>query len=59
MLEWVVLYLRRGDFDIDNDGSQRSFEELCWVVDGICIQDDQLEGLGQLKYPLYLALNLG
>lgn len=53
-----VPYFRWGDFDVDNDGSQRGFEELCWVIDGVCIQDDQLEGLGQLKDPLYLTLDL-
>lgn len=56
---WAVLYFRRGDFDVDDDGSQRSFEELCRVVDGVCVQDDQLKGLGQLKDPLYLTLDLG
>lgn len=55
---WIVLYLRRGDFDVNDDGSQRSFKELCWMVDGVCIQDDQLERLSQLKDPLYLTLNL-
>ncbi len=54
----VVLYFRRGDFDVDDDGSQRSFEELRRVVDGVCIQDDQLKGLGQLKDPLYFTLDL-
>lgn len=53
-----MLYFRRGDFDIDNDGSKRGFEELCWVIDGVCIQDDQLERLGQLKDPFYLTLDL-
>lgn len=54
-----VLYFRRGHFDVDDDGSQRCLQELCWVVDGVCIQDDQLKRLGQLKDPLDLALNLG
>lgn len=53
-----MLYLRRGDFDVDDDGSKRSFEELCWVIDGVCIQDDQLKRLGQLKDPFYLTLDL-
>lgn len=54
----LALYLRRGDLDVDDDGSQRRFEELCRMVDGVCIQDDQLKGLGQLEDPLYLTLNL-
>lgn len=52
-----VLYFRRGDFDIDDDGRQRRFEELCWVIDGVCIQDNQLKWLGQLKDPLYFTLD--
>lgn len=55
---WVALYFRGGNFDVDDDGSQRSFEQLCWVVDGVCIQDDQLKRLGQFKDPLYLTLDL-
>lgn len=55
----VVLHLGRGDFDVDDDGSQRSLEELGRVVDGVCVQDDQLKRLGQLKDPLNLTLNLG
>lgn len=55
---WDVLYFRRGNFDVDDDGSQRSFEELCRVVDSVCVQDDQLKRLGQLKDPLYLTLDL-
>ena len=55
---WAVLYFRRGDFDVDDDGSQRSFEELCRVVDGVGVQDDQLKRLGQLEDPLDLTLNL-
>lgn len=55
---WVSSYFGGGDFDIDDDGSQRGFEELCWVVDGICIQDNQLKRLGQLKDSLYFTLDL-
>lgn len=54
----VVLYFGRGHFDVDDDGSQRGFEELRWVIDGVCIQDDQLERLGQLEDPLDLTLDL-
>lgn len=28
------------------------------MIDGVCIQDDQLKRLGQLKDPLYLTLDL-
>lgn len=45
------------NFDIDNDGSQRGFGQLGWVVDGVCIQHYQLQGLGQFKDPLNLALD--
>lgn len=54
----VALYFRRGDFDVDDDGSQRGFEELRWVVDGVGVQDNQLKRLGQLEDPLDLTLNL-
>lgn len=54
----AVFYLGGGDFDVDNDRSQGGFEELCWMVDGVCIQNDQLKRLGQLKDPLDLTLNL-
>lgn len=54
----MAFYLWRRHFDVDDDGSQRGLEELCWMVDGVCIQYDQLKGLGQLKDPLYLTLNL-
>lgn len=55
----LLLHLWRGDFDVDDDGSQRRLEELRRVVDGVCVQDNQLEGLGQLKDPLDLTLDLG
>lgn len=55
----TAAYLGRRDFNVDDDGSQRGFEELRWMVDGVCIQYDQLKRLGQLKDPLYLTLNLG
>lgn len=54
----MAFYLWWRHFDVDDDGSQRGLEELCWMVDGVCIQYDQLKGLGQLKDPLYLTLNL-
>lgn len=54
----TLLYFGWGDFNVDDDGSQRCFEELGRVVDGIGIQHDQLKRLCQLKDPLYLALDL-
>lgn len=53
----ALLYFGWWHFNIDDDGSQRCFEELGWMVDGICIQDDQLKRLCQLKDPLYLTLD--
>lgn len=55
---YAMLHLRWGDFDVDDDGGQRCFEELCWMVDSVCIQDDQLKWLSQLKNSLYFTLNL-
>lgn len=55
----VQLYLRRGNLDVDDDGRQGGFGQLCRVIDGVGVQDHQLQGFGQLKYPLDLALNLG
>lgn len=55
---WGELYLRRGNLNVDDDGRQRGFGQLRGVVDGVCVQDHQLQGLGQLKDPLDLALNL-
>lgn len=53
-----MLYFGRGHFDVDNDGGQRGFEKLRRVIDGVCIQDDQLQRLGKLKDPLDLTLDL-
>lgn len=54
----MMPYLRWGYFDIDNDGSQGGLCQLRGVVDGVCIQSDQLEGAGQLKDALDLTLHL-
>lgn len=53
-----MLYLGRGDFNVDNDGSEGGFGELCGMVDGVCVQDHELQGFGELKYPLNLTLDL-
>lgn len=51
-------HLGRCDLDVNNDGGQRSFRELGWVVDGVSVQGDQLQGPGQLEDPLNLTLYL-
>lgn len=51
-------YLWWGYFDIDDDGSQRGLCQLGGVVDGVCIQSDQLEGARQLKDALNFTLHL-
>lgn len=51
-------YLRRGNFDVDDDGREGGFGELCWVVDGVRVQNHQLQSFGEFKYPLDLTLNL-
>ena len=43
---------------MDDDGGQRSLEELGRVVDGVSIQDHQLQRASQLKDPLNLTLHL-
>lgn len=53
-----VQYLGRGHFDVDNDGGQRGLEELGRMVDGVSVQDHQLQGAGQLEDPLDLTLHL-
>lgn len=53
-----VQYLGRGHFDVDNDGGQRGLEKLGRMVDGVSVQDHQLQGAGQLKDPLNLTLHL-
>lgn len=50
--------LWRGNFHVHNDGSEGSFSELCGVVDGVSVQNHQLQGFGELKYSLNLTLNL-
>lgn len=55
----VPLYLWRGNFNVDDDGRQGGFGQLRGVVDGVGVQDHQLQGFGQLEDPLDLALDLG
>ena len=57
--EWAnLLYLGWGHFNVDDDGCEGGFGELCRMVDGVCVQNHQLQGFGELKYPLNLTLNL-
>lgn len=59
IFEWGhLLYLWWGNFNVDNDGCEGGFGELCRMVDGIRVQNHQLQGFGELKYPLNLTLNL-
>lgn len=50
-------YLWRGNLNVNNDRSKGGFGELCWVVDGVGIQNHQLQSFGELKYPLNLTLD--
>lgn len=53
-----LLYLWRGDFDVDDDGCEGGFGELRGVVDGVRVQNHQLQGFGEFEYPLDLTLDL-
>lgn len=55
----IIVYLRWGDFDVNNNWGQWGLEELRWVVDGVRIQHNQLQGPRQLEDPLDLTLHLG
>ena len=50
-------HLRRGDLDVDDDRGQGGLSQLGRVVDGVCVQNHQLQGPGQLKDTLYLTLH--
>lgn len=51
-------YLRGGHLHVHDDGCQRGFGELGGMVDGVRVQDHQLQGFGQFEYPLDLTLDL-
>lgn len=51
-------YLWWGDFNMDDDGGQGGLEKLRRVVDGVGIQNHQLQRAGQLKDPFNLTLHL-
>ncbi|TNN73107.1 hypothetical protein EYF80_016593 [Liparis tanakae] len=51
-------HLRRGHFHVDDDGRQGGFGELRRMVDGVRVQDHQLQGFGEFEYPLNLTLDL-
>lgn len=54
----LLQYLWWGYFDIDDDGSQRGLCQLGGVVDGVCVQSDQLQGARQLKDAFNFTLHL-
>lgn len=43
---------------MNNNWGQGGLEELGWVVDGVRIQHNQLQGARQLEDPLDLTLHL-
>lgn len=43
---------------MNNNWGQGGLEELGWVVDGVRIKHNQLQGARQLEDPLDLALHL-
>ena len=51
-------HLRRGDLHVDDDGGEGSLAQLRGVVDGVRVQDHQLERPGQFENPLNLTLDL-
>lgn len=54
----ALVYLRRGDLDVDDDWRQRSLAQLRWMVYCVSIQNHQLQRTCQLKDPLDLTLYL-
>lgn len=54
----IFTHLRRGDLHVDNDGGEGGLPQLWGVVDGVRVQDHQLERPGQLENPLNLTLDL-
>lgn len=51
-------HLWRGDLDVDDNGGEGGLAQLRRMVDGVGIQNHQLQRSGQLKNPLNLALDL-
>lgn len=53
----VPTHLGRGDLDVDDDGRQRRLPQLRRVVDGVGVQNHQLQRPRQLEDPLDLTLD--
>lgn len=53
-----VTRLGGGDLDVDDDGSEGGLAQLRRVVDGVCVQNHQLQRAGQFENPLNLTLDL-
>lgn len=53
----TFIHLRRGDLHVDDDGGEGSLPQLWGVVDGVRVQNHQLERPGQLENPLNLTLD--
>lgn len=53
-----VTHLWGGDLDVDDDGSEGGLSQLRRVVDGVSVQNHQLQRAGQFKNPLNLTLDL-
>lgn len=53
-----MTHLGGGDLDVDDDGSEGGLAQLRRVVDGVSVQNHQLQRAGQFKNPLNLTLDL-
>jgi len=47
-----------GDLEVHEDGVEGGLEELAGVVDGVAVEDDELQGFAQLEDSLDLVLDL-
>lgn len=56
--ELTLAHLRRGDLHVDDDGGEGGLPQLGGVIDGVRVQDHQLQRPGQLENPLNLTLDL-
>lgn len=53
-----MTHLWGGDLDVDDDGSEGGLAQLRRVIDGVSIQNHQLQRAGQFENPLNLTLDL-
>lgn len=58
LYEVGMTHLGGGDLDVDDDGSEGGLAQLRRVVDGVSVQNHQLQRAGQFKNPLNLTLDL-